>query len=141
MMQPTNKLELVEAIVQRRVKNGDLTREPTVEEWAAAWKVIKSVPDMPEDLIANSAFAHLKPNAALPKTPTVIERVQMAAVSTAMPREYHGKICPNCKKEVADNARTCPQCGHTFTTAGGIFIAVLIALIIGGCISITWRPH
>lgn len=23
-------------------------------------------------------------------------------------------ICPNCKKELADNANTCPQCGYSF---------------------------
>ncbi len=23
-------------------------------------------------------------------------------------------ICPNCKKELAENANTCPQCGYSF---------------------------
>lgn len=44
------------------------------------------------------------------------------------------KKCTECKKEMADGARTCPHCGKTYTTFGGIFIAVIIALIIGGCV-------
>lgn len=44
------------------------------------------------------------------------------------------KTCPNCKTQLDDGARTCPKCGKTFTTAGGIFIAVIIALVIGGCV-------
>lgn len=44
------------------------------------------------------------------------------------------KKCTECKKEMADGARTCPHCGKTYTTFGGIFIAVIIALVIGGCV-------
>lgn len=44
------------------------------------------------------------------------------------------KKCTDCGKEMSDGARKCPHCGKTYTTAGGIFIAVLIALIIGGCV-------
>lgn len=44
------------------------------------------------------------------------------------------KRCPTCKKEVAHGARTCPHCGKTFTTAGGVFIAVIVALILGAII-------
>lgn len=42
------------------------------------------------------------------------------------------KLCPQCQKEIAEGARTCPGCGKTFTTAGGVFIAIIIALILGG---------
>lgn len=44
------------------------------------------------------------------------------------------KTCPSCRHQVGDNARNCPKCGHTFTTAGGIFIAIIVALVIGGCV-------
>ncbi len=42
------------------------------------------------------------------------------------------KTCPTCKKQIDDGARTCPNCGKRFTTVGGVFIAVLIGLILGG---------
>jgi RNA polymerase subunit RPABC4/transcription elongation factor Spt4 len=44
------------------------------------------------------------------------------------------KKCDECGKDMADGARTCPHCGKTYTTAGGIFLAVVIALVIGGCV-------
>jgi len=40
------------------------------------------------------------------------------------------KTCPSCQTELADNARRCTKCGHTFTTAGGVFVAVIVALVI-----------
>lgn len=42
------------------------------------------------------------------------------------------KTCPTCKKQIADDARTCPHCGKQFTTLGGVFIAILIGLLLGG---------
>ena len=42
------------------------------------------------------------------------------------------KTCPSCKTDCADNARTCPKCGNTFTTIGGVFVAVIIGLILAG---------
>lgn len=44
------------------------------------------------------------------------------------------KKCTECGKEMSDGARKCPHCGKTYTTASGIFIAVIIALVIGGCV-------
>lgn len=42
------------------------------------------------------------------------------------------KTCPSCQKEVADNAKACPSCGHAFTTGSGVAIAVVIGIIAGG---------
>lgn len=42
------------------------------------------------------------------------------------------KTCPTCQKQIDDDARTCPGCGKTFTTSGGVFIAIVIGLILGG---------
>lgn len=42
------------------------------------------------------------------------------------------KSCKACGKEMARSARTCPHCGKTYTTAGGIFIAIIIGLILAG---------
>ena len=42
------------------------------------------------------------------------------------------KFCPVCEKEIARGARTCPQCGKTFTTFGGMFIAIILGLLLGG---------
>lgn len=42
------------------------------------------------------------------------------------------KTCAACGKEMAAGARTCPHCGKTYTTIGGIFIAIIIGLIIAG---------
>jgi len=42
------------------------------------------------------------------------------------------KTCPTCKKQIDEGARTCPNCGKTFTTSSGIFWAILIGLLLGG---------
>lgn len=42
------------------------------------------------------------------------------------------KPCPNCKTEIADNAGTCPKCGHRMPTGAGVVLAILIGLIGGG---------
>ena len=42
------------------------------------------------------------------------------------------KLCPKCQHEISDDARTCPNCGESFTTAGGVFLAIILALLIGG---------
>jgi predicted amidophosphoribosyltransferase len=42
------------------------------------------------------------------------------------------RFCPTCKAEIANGARTCPHCGKTFTTSGGIFFAILLGLLLGG---------
>lgn len=42
------------------------------------------------------------------------------------------KSCPACHRQIAKDTRTCPHCGKTFTTAGGVFVALLIGLILGG---------
>ena len=48
-------------------------------------------------------------------------------------------ICPNCKKELADNANTCPECGYSFIEQKlgknflggcGCFIVIFIILFI-----------
>lgn len=58
--------------------------------------------------------------------------------------------CPNCKKQLADNAKSCPDCGYDFTeqkieeqkkqaavATAGCFLAILLFLIlsIGGCVN------
>jgi predicted amidophosphoribosyltransferase len=40
------------------------------------------------------------------------------------------KRCKACEQMIARGARTCPHCGKTYTTAGGILIAIVIGLII-----------
>ncbi len=42
------------------------------------------------------------------------------------------KTCPNCKTQLDSGARTCPKCGKTFTTFGGVLIAVIVGLVIAG---------
>lgn len=42
------------------------------------------------------------------------------------------KKCEACGKPMAKGARTCPHCGKTHTTLGGIFIAIIIGLILAG---------
>lgn len=42
----------------------------------------------------------------------------------------NGKNCPSCQKWVSENARTCPHCGHTFTTASGVFVAIIVAIVL-----------
>jgi RNA polymerase subunit RPABC4/transcription elongation factor Spt4 len=42
------------------------------------------------------------------------------------------KTCPSCKTELADNASSCPKCGHKFTTDSGVAIAVVLGIIGGG---------
>ena len=55
-------------------------------------------------------------------------------------------ICPHCKKELADNAQVCPQCGYNFlasaqkkgcgcTVAFIIFLAVIVGVFINWLIS------
>lgn len=44
------------------------------------------------------------------------------------------KTCPSCSTEIADNARRCPKGGHTFTTAGGVFVAVIIGLVLAAVV-------
>ncbi len=40
------------------------------------------------------------------------------------------RMCKSCHKMIARSARTCPKCGHTYTTAGGILIAIIVAIIL-----------
>lgn len=42
------------------------------------------------------------------------------------------KACPSCKKQIADDANPCPHCGKKFQTLGGIVVAILIGLLLGG---------
>lgn len=42
------------------------------------------------------------------------------------------KTCPTCKTQLDNGARKCPKCGKTFTTIGGVFVAVIIGLILAG---------
>jgi len=44
------------------------------------------------------------------------------------------KPCPNCKTEIAENARTCPKCGHVMPTSAGVIAAILIGVIVGGLV-------
>ena len=61
--------------------------------------------------------------------------------------------CPNCKKMLADNAKSCPECGYDFTEkptikklskedlkaliGGWVFIGIVFAFLIGGCVNST----
>lgn len=49
------------------------------------------------------------------------------------------KTCPSCQNQCASNARTCPKCGHTFTTGSGIFVAVIVALGIAALLGLCSR--
>lgn len=40
--------------------------------------------------------------------------------------------CEACGKEMAKSARTCPHCGKSYTTFGGVFWAILLGLLLGG---------
>lgn len=45
-------------------------------------------------------------------------------------------ICPNCKKQLADNAKACPQCGYDFKsekkkTQNPIFSLILVFILAG----------
>lgn len=42
------------------------------------------------------------------------------------------KACRACGKPMAKSARSCPHCGKTYTTVGGIFVAIIIGLILAG---------
>lgn len=42
------------------------------------------------------------------------------------------KTCPSCKTEIADSANPCPKCGHKFTTFGGVIVAIILGVLIGG---------
>jgi RNA polymerase subunit RPABC4/transcription elongation factor Spt4 len=44
------------------------------------------------------------------------------------------KTCPECRTELASNASTCPKCGRRFTTGAGVAFAILLGLLIGGCV-------
>lgn len=43
------------------------------------------------------------------------------------------KNCPSCQTSLAEDARTCPKCGQTFTTSSGVLLAILLG-VIGGII-------
>lgn len=54
--------------------------------------------------------------------------------------------CPNCKKQLADNAKSCPECGYDFTeqinkkntTIGCVatlVVVLFISLMVGGCVN------
>ncbi len=51
---------------------------------------------------------------------------------TGAGRNPHLRTCDACGKQIAKSARTCPHCGKTYTTLGGVFIAVIIGLILAG---------
>jgi hypothetical protein len=38
--------------------------------------------------------------------------------------------CPDCGHQVSHTARRCPNCGKTFTTMGGVIVAIIIGVII-----------
>ena len=47
----------------------------------------------------------------------------------------HGKKlveCSACGGQMAKGARACPHCGKTYTTAGGVFVAVVVGLVLAG---------
>lgn len=59
--------------------------------------------------------------------------------------------CPNCKKELAENAKTCPNCGYDFTekmtqkaTAIGcgflLVIIIVLAILLTSCINSLYEP-
>lgn len=54
-----------------------------------------------------------------------------------LPRQSGGfnpnlKACDACGKDMAKGARTCPHCGKSYTSVGGVFIAVILGLILAG---------
>ena len=40
------------------------------------------------------------------------------------------KKCPECKKNLAENATTCPKCGYKFSNAIIGFLFIILALIL-----------
>ncbi len=42
----------------------------------------------------------------------------------------NSKVCPSCHHRISEDARTCPHCGHTFTTASGVFVAIIVAIVL-----------
>lgn len=40
------------------------------------------------------------------------------------------KPCPTCGQTIAKGARTCPHCGKTTTTAGGILFAIIVGILL-----------
>ena len=52
-------------------------------------------------------------------------------------------LCPNCKKELADNALTCPECGYSFISEQykkgcGLTIGFIVILAIAIGAAINW---
>jgi len=45
------------------------------------------------------------------------------------------KKCPSCKHSCANNAKTCPKCGHVFPT-GGLSTRMKVIIIIGSIIAL-----
>jgi len=52
------------------------------------------------------------------------------------------KECPNCKKQLADNALSCPDCGYNYVNANTgksclilVVLFVIVAFLIGGCVN------
>lgn len=56
----------------------------------------------------------------------------MLNAPASTPKNPNLKPCSACGKEMAKSARTCPHCGKTYTTLGGVFIAVIIGLLLAG---------
>ncbi len=49
------------------------------------------------------------------------------------------KRCTACEKMIARGARSCPHCGKTYTTAGGILLAIVIGLILAAVFGLGGR--
>lgn len=136
-MLPANKLELVERVVARRVKERLLIREPSEAEWAEAWQLIKARPEMPEELLADTAFSALRPPT---ESLAFTDRARMLAVQTVMPPATM-KTCGGCGKPIATNATACPHCGKRHSTPATIAAAILIGLVLayGSCVFVVPR--
>lgn len=55
----------------------------------------------------------------------------METLMSTEPLPHGMSRCPTCAKPIARGARNCPHCGRTFTTFGGIFLAIVVGVVIG----------
>lgn len=111
MNQFAQKLKETEELVALLVRQGQMIRQPATEEWAAIWSAIKNEPHRPAlDLIRQNAGALIKKPANNNKD---------------------GHTCKQCGGPLSPSARKCPHCGHTYTTPGGVLVAIIVGVVFG----------
>ncbi len=44
-------------------------------------------------------------------------------------------VCPECKKEISDSARSCPACGYRIKKSYNPLIYIICGIIVAACIS------